>query len=605
MIKLLAIYLSALFLVALAPARIASFQFLNISKAIQFEIDPTSPATSVEKDFMAIQKNPKESKNFASLNEYVGKPYVPRRNFAQTSRPVLDYSQLVRTDSWAYLMLTGPVELKQGLALTDVHRIEIHRENRGQIFEFGEVDIQKGTYQIQLASLEGHICGKLRGNRDEVVGQGCFALERVKAGSNGPLRGPLLSVEKTQDLLAQKSAPASLEIPVAMADKKPSSSETKGSQLFREPIPRREVRNRIIGFYDYDNPQAKPLNAQVESTTGALEDGASTTIVTISAPQYPLTRTVANAYTPSRGAVIPPKQALNALRQLADETGATVPGQRIAGTIWGRTMNEGRSVAGRSVELEGSDAKPVYLNEFYIPDPNQKTTASHGLYAFVGVPEGEYSIRATAGNQFAGFQNVSVRENALALGDIDSTERRRPTRLALYDLVNKTSQSAVVTLQNYEEDLIVEDGQADVNVIDNYDTAFALVNPLNKKYLTAQYILNPGEDLYNMPLVSSGWVEQVLSSAKLQRPVRSKIVLGIGSQKPYRVEAVGSKEAQIIYFDSEGQIVEGEYGVAGGGFFVIDPEDGINEYAIQTVGEKSLRVIYMPTLPNVLNVIQL
>ena len=108
-----------------------------------------------------------------------------------------------------------------------------------------------------------------------------------------------------------------------------------------------------------------------------------------------------------------------------------------------------------------------------------------------------------------------------------------------------------------------------------------------------------------MPLVSSDWVEQVLSSAKLQRPVRSKMVLGIGSQKPYRVEAVGSKEAQVVYFDSEGQIVEGEYGVAGGGFFIIDPEDGINEYAIQTAGEKSLRVIYMPTLPNVLNVIQL
>lgn len=596
-------------MVTLIPAQISSFTFINIGKAIQFEIDPTSPATSVERDFMAVQKSRIETKNFASLNDYVGKPHFPRKPLAQASRPAIDYSQIVRSDSWAYLNLSGPVELKQGLALTDVHRIEIHRENRGQILEFGEVDIQKGIYQIQVMSLEGYICGKLRGMRDEVVGQGCFALERVKAQKEGSqktlLKGPLLSVEKTQDLLAQKSAPSSFERPVALIDQKPPESEVKRAQLFREPVTRREAQNRVISYYDYDNPQAKPLDAKVESSTGGLEDESSTTIVSISVPNFPRTRTVANVYTPSRGAVIPPNPALNALRELANENLAGLPGQRVAGTVFGRTLSEGRSAAGRTVEIEGSDLKPIYLNEFYLPDPNQKTTASHGLYAFVGVPDGEFSLRAAVGNQFAGFQNVSVRENALSLGDIDSTERRRSARLAIYDLINKTSQSAVVTLQNFDEDLIVEDGHADVSVLDNYDTAYALVNPLNKKYLTAQYILNPGENLYNMPLVSSSWVEELLSNAKLDRPVRNKIVLGVGSQKPYRVEAIGSKEARIIYFDSEGQIIKGEYGVAGGGFFVIDPEEGVNEYAIQMAGEKSLRVIYMPTLANVINVIQL
>lgn len=612
MVKLLVIYFTALAICTFAPAKVSSYPFINLAQSVQFQIDPNSPAMSVERDFLettskAQVPTTQKSAQYTSLNEFVGKAYQPKRILAAEvpafTRPVLDYSKPVRADAFAQMTISGPLELRQGLALTDEHRIEIHRESKGSVVEYGDVDIEKGTYAIKLSNMEGHVCARLRGSRYEIIGEGCFSLDRVKGLNKSTTQGPMLSVSRYKDVLAfsdEYKEPAALPVKVAEASKE--NSEPK---LYREPASRPTAQARVIDFYDSDNPEARPLDAQFETAVQNTEDAGSTVVAMITARNHPPARIVANNHTPSRGAMIPNNKAFNSLNSLGVDAGYAPAGAR-GGTAWGQTRREGRAVAGVQVAIEGrGDLKPLYLNEFYIPDPNQKSTASHGLYTFVGLEDGEYAIKATQNNKFMGFQNISVRENTLALADIDSTERKRPVRIAIYDLINKTSQSAVATLQNYEEDVVVDGGQADVNVQDNFDTAYAMVTPLSGKYMSAQYVLNPGEDLYNFPLVSSEWVESILSQARLERPVRNKVVLGIGAQKPFRVEAVGSKTAQVVYFDSQGQVLEGNFGSAGGGFFILDPEDEVNEYAIQAAGEKSVRAVYMPTLPNVLNVIQL
>jgi hypothetical protein len=80
--------------------------------------------------------------------------------------------------------------------------------------------------------------------------------------------------------------------------------------------------------------------------------------------------------------------------------------------------------------------------------------------------------------------------------------------------------------------------------------------------------------------------------------------MGLGPQEPFKAFAVGSEKAQVIYFDSNAQIVEGAFGPAGGGFLIIDPEEHVVEYAIQKATQKNLRVVYMPTQPGVLSVIR-
>ena len=615
MAKLLGIYFTALALFTFVPTKVSSFPFINLAQSIQFEIDPDSPVISVEKDLLVTKDVREVPLKFTSLNEVVGKQIAEKRVVAAvqtvqqqpTPRAVLDYSKTVRADGLAQMTISGPIELKQGLALTDEHRIEIHRESKGSVVEYGEVDIQKGTYAIKLSNIDGHICARLRGSQYEIIGEGCFSLDRVKGLNKSTNQGPMLSVSRYKDVLAFSDNYKEPETPKYALNELPKKTDDGAPQpqLRRERGSRPSAQAGIIDFYDSDNPEAKELALKVQTSVGNTEDSGSTVVATLWAPNHPAVRTVANAGTTSRGAPLPNNKATDALRKWAEDAGVVPPGTR-GGTVWGRTMSEGRAVAGAQVEIEGrDDLKPLYLNEFYIPDINQKATASHGLYTFVGVSDGEYSIRATQNNKFMGFQNISVREDALALGDIDSTERKRPVRIAVYDLINKTSQSAVATLQNLEEDVVVEGGQADVAVQDNFDTAYAMVNPLDKRYMTAQYMLNPGEDLYNFPLVSSSWVESILSQAKLERPVRNKVVLGIGSQKPFRVEAIGSRTAQVIYFDSQGQVLDGKFGSAGGGFIILDPEDEVNEYAIQAAGEKSVRAVYMPTVPNVINVIQL
>jgi hypothetical protein len=624
LIKLLAIYFLTLTVLTLAPAKVSSYPFINLARSIQFEVDPNSPVISVEKDFLESEDSAGILTKTANLNEIPAKKPILEQTIAtqyqiestkvqsSLAHPMIDYSKEVRLDILSQITVSGPLELKQGLALTDEHKIEIVREYKGNVVEYGDIDIEKGVYAIKLSNLEGNICARLHGSRYEIIGEGCFTLERIKNLNKSVTVGPLLSISRYKDVLAfsdkyrEPPSPAPLETKQLPFKLKEQTQETDSPiMLARSAAPRPSAQSRVIDFYDSDKPEAEPLVTLIQNSVQNTEDSGSTIITRLSAPNHLPTRIIANNRTPARGASIPNSSAINSLRSLAEDSGS-VSADAPRGVAWGRAMAEGRAVAGAQVEIEGrDDIRPVYLNEFYIPDVNQKSTASHGLFAFVGIADGEYSIRAMQNNKFMGFQNISVREGELAIADIDSTERRRSVRIAIYDLINKTSQDAVATLQNYQDDVVVSGGQADVNVQDNYDTAYAMVTPLDKKYLTAQYLLNAGDDLYNFPLIESRWIELILSQAKLQHPVRNKIVIGLGSQKPFRVEAIGSKTAQVIYFDSQGQVIEGNFGVSGGGFFILDPEDEVNEYAIQAAGEKSVRAVYMPTMPNVLNVIQL
>lgn len=598
--QLLIIYFAGLLIVTLWPARVSSIPFINISEALNFEIDLDSPVLAAEEDLLSYQEQKTNSRSvqLPNLNESVRKPAAQQPQsyrLADYSKNILDIHNSIG------VTLKGPLELKQGLALTDENRIEIHREEKGRVIEYGDVNIENGTYAIKLSSLDGHLCARLRGSTHEILGQGCFALDQVKRQNKSAKSGPMLSVSKYQDVIALSKSNKEIEL--------------AANDLPSQPLPREKTKAptthkttyQIYDYYDYNNPDPKPVaDLSVANSVDGQEDAESTLVTSISSPGYVPVRVVTNSNTPKRGVAIHRKSTQLAAYNIARDAGFAALSGVQSGTIWGRAAKDGQPIAGADVMIEGrDDVRPLYLNEFYIPDPNQRVTASHGIYTFMGVPDGEYALRAQVGNQFLGFQNASVRSGTMAVADIDSTIRKKNVRISLYDLVSKVSQPAVVTLQNYEEDLVIDDGHADVQVQDTEEIVFGIVNPLNRNYLTAQYSMKSEDELYNFPLIEKDWLESLLVQARLNQAIKSKIVLGIGAPEPYRVTALGSESAQVIYFDSNGQIIEGSYGQAGGGFLILDPEDHVVEYAIQSATQKNVRVHYMPSQVGVVSVIQM
>lgn len=590
--ELIVIYFTGLIAVSAWPSKVSLSSFVNISSGLHFKIDDQSPVVAAEKDLLALEKSENQNKQNQLWT-----------NLNQTTRPkpkavlakVVDYSRnLQDIENRLAVSIRGPIQLKQGLALTAEHRIEIHQEINGKIIESGDVDIDSGTYTIRVGDLAGKLCAKLKGERSELMGRGCISLDNLRTEKRSLATGPLLSVFKYQDLIAltesesQKISERTMLPEIESIEMKPS------------------LAHKVYDFYGYNSDQPRVIeNAKIENAVTGQESNSSYIVTSISAPGFMPTRIVGGAKTSRRGAPLLAMNAAKAMNEIARDAGYTDGDMNSRGTMWGRVMSEGQTVAGAEVSIDGDPgARPLYFNELYIPDPNQKVTASHGLYAFMNLTDGEYAVRADINNKFAGFQNVSVRTGAIALADIESTNLKREVKISTFDIINKSIQPSVATLQNYHEDVVLEEGQVELGMPLAADDYFAIIHPLNREYLTAQYRLSANEKNHQLPLIHREWMEKLLSQANLNRAIQSKIILGFGPQEPFRAFALGSSQARVIYFDSNAQVVAGNFGPAGGGFLILDPEQSVIEFAIQKSTTKQLDVNYMPTAPGVLSVIR-
>jgi len=585
------IYISGLLMVTFWPEQVGSTTFVNIANNIEIRIDETSPVLAAEKDLLAFQNSANENTQAGLMNL---NQQVPRLQASIQRVQLADYSKdLKDIQNPNRLFLTGPLQLNQGLALTSDNRIDVVREFEGQIFEVGQVDVNKGTYSIEISKMEGTLCAKLTGDRFEVMGKGCISLDQFKKLNRSVAMGPLLNVSKYQE--------------VAQIAESLRSVEVASQSLPQIEVPRMKpsVSHKIFNYYNSDQPNPPALeSAVVENSVDSSEDETSFIITEIKAAGFQAARVVSGGRTSRRGAPMVSDTAKKALFEIAQNAGYTDAGGMTRGFVFGRVNQEGRTVAGVDVQIEGRpDLKPLYFNELYIPDPNQKTTASHGLYTFMNVPDGEYALRAESANKFIGFQNASVRTGTMALADIDSTFRKREVQVATYDVATKVSQPSVVTLQAYEEDLVLDSGHGDILLSEIEDNSFVFVHPINRNFLTTQYLLQPGETHYSFPMIHKEWLENILSQAKLREAIQGRISMGFGPQEPFKVMAIGSESAKIIYFDTNAQVVEGDFGPAGGGYLILDSEENVTEFAIQRPSQKNLKVIYMPSQPGVVNIL--
>ncbi len=594
--ELIAIYFAGLFVVTAWPSKVTPRPFINITQGLQFNIDDKSPVVSAEKDLLSLEQKEIEDFNkakWSSLNQL-----GPRR-VAKFKPVIVDYSANLREiQNQRLVTLQGPLQLKQGLALTDENRIEIYQIQNNKIVEQGEVNISSGTYSIQLTQMEGQICAKLKTGYSEVMGSGCAKLNKAEASTHTNSKGPLLSISRYQDVfeLAENVNKVEKTNPIQAAQMAPIESIE----------PAQKLAGKIYDYYGYNSDQPRIIEKpQINNAVDNNESALSYLITQISAPNYVPTRVVSSRAAARRGVPLLAQNASKAMSDIARDLGYTESDMNSRGTLWGRVFANGKTVAGAEVSLDGvSGAQPLYLNELYIPDPNLKVTASHGLYTFMNLPDGEYAVRADIRNQFAGFQNASVRTGMLSLADVESTLVKSEMQISTYDLRSKVSLASVVTLQNYHEDVVLEEGVGEILAPQTNDHSFAITHPLDRNYLTTQHLVRAGERDLQFPQVHKDWMEGILSQAKLSRGINGKIILGFGPQEPFRVYALGSKTAQIIYFDSNAQVVEGNFGAAGGGYLILDPEEHVVEFAIQKSNSKQLDVTYMPTTPGVVSIIR-
>ena len=78
--------------------------------------------------------------------------------------------------------VTGPIELTQGLAITNEHHIEVRRSDEGVYREMGQVDLMKGSYSIDIDEASGAIVARLLDRSGLVLGEGSIRLSKLQVG---------------------------------------------------------------------------------------------------------------------------------------------------------------------------------------------------------------------------------------------------------------------------------------------------------------------------------------------------------------------------------------------------------------------------------------
>ncbi len=90
------------------------------------------------------------------------------------------------------------------------------------------------------------------------------------------------------------------------------------------------------------------------------------------------------------------------------------------------------------------------------------------------------------------------------------------------------------------------------------------------------------DDLVTVPLIRRDWLRQMIDIKQISLVPERGIVIGFVSGQPFRASLAGlPSDAQFVYFDAQGQLVDGDSGPAGGGFILFNTPVGLQTVLIK------------------------
>lgn len=467
-----------------------------------------------------------------------------------------------------FLRIQGPLEITGGLAVTNEHHIEIRRSDEGVLKELGKVDLTQGLYNIQIEGSTGTILARLVSKEGKIMGEGSFRLSQL-AIAKGSNQGPKIKIAPQPDF----SGVTTSAYNPAVMDSAPANTRVtfvKGAS---------EVLAKKDGLVAMDN----------------VAKGSST-ILRAAAPNHLQTASLIVSGQEFK-APLYPDSMIKALQDIVSQQRAT-SFDGAPTIIWGKASLDGKPVAGITVSVETDPSlQPIYFDQFMIPNSNLQSTSENGIFAFVSVTPGFYSLLATRGDAIFGYQNVMVEEGSVALGDVDATMKFESVPLRVYDAFTGEGRAAQITMQSLSEEVNVKDGLSMVNLPQISRLGMMRVQPEGSDYVAARYIYNDKDAFVHLPLVHWSWLSAIKTYLKIDDAPSAGFIVGFVPDENFEVYLAGYDQFEarhIVYFDMQGRILQNRKGIAGGGFILYNvPED---THEVVVVGERTQK-IYSRVIP--------
>lgn len=474
--------------------------------------------------------------------------------------------------------IVGPIEITGGLAVTNEHHIEIRRNDEGVLKELGRVDLVKGTYNIDVEQTTGTVVARLVNKDGKTLGEGSFRLNRIIGGTQNYLTGPKIKVEPHPDY--------SVAVLSAYNSKANETAPAQTRVTFVKGVSDVSVNREGI--------------ASMENVTRG-----SSTVMRAAAPKHLETTNLIVSGKESRSTLYPETMVQALLDIVAQDRNESTEGA--PSLIWGKVMLDGKAVAGIDVMVETApDLKPIYFNQFMMPDAKLTKTSDNGMYAFIHVPAGFHSLLATRSDSIFGYVNVVSEEGAVAQGDLEATMKNESVPLRVFDAFNGEPAKAEVTMQSLSEELQVEAGNATISLPHLNRFGLMRVHPEGTDYIPARYVYNDNDEFIHVPLVRWEWLRAIKTFLRINDSPSAAFIVGFVPDEDFEVflAAYDNFNPQdIVYFDMQGRVLQNRKGAAGGGFIIYNVPQDTHEVVVTGSRTRKVYSRVVPVEPNTLSVL--
>lgn len=328
-------------------------------------------------------------------------------------------------------------------------------------------------------------------------------------------------------------------------------------------------KNPIRTKASFDSNSVFEADPQGQLFIDGIAGGSSSFAMTESSDYYPSLHLITSGQQEALPLIS--KKTAKAMLEIIEQQLGYTDAQKNGAIVMGQVTANGRALSGADVMLEGfPDARPVYLNEVLIPDPQLKTTSGSGYFVFVHLPQGFYSLRAMRGPQFVGYGNVVNEDRAASFVELREANRFAPFDIRTYDAFTGAPVATELALQALHQTIQVTGyGQIEHPVIPQYTLLEA--TPATNEHVDAVYPYAGDAEFVHLPLIPRAWMDEKIAAAKINLVPGTGAIIGFSEQGGYEISLPHLPEksgAQVIYFDVQGHQVPAA--VENGGFMLLN-----------------------------------
>lgn len=460
-----------------------------------------------------------------------------------------------------YIM--GKLEIFHGLAMTNDHHIEIRRWDEGVLQEKGNVNLSEGSYHLKIKEPTGFILGRLVSKDGQILGEGKVRVSEIRRIHDEIFTGPKIKI-----------------LPVPGVHGLATNFYKSGSE---NPAPAQTKAQFLGGSVDMDVEK----NGVIASDL--LARGSSTLLRTQAPGFYP-TQQIIFSGTEFDNTLFP-ESYISALKKTVSEQRQYNLDDPQMPVIWGQVSQDGVGVEGIRVEIERfEELDVVYFNEFYLPDPQLRTTSKAGTFAILDPPEGFLSLIAKRSDQYYSHANTVVTGGMVSFVKMENTLKTENATVKVFDAFTGEDVSSRLTVQSLSEFVDV-DGIYTVTLPVVSRLSFLDAEPKSNQYFQASYYYNDSQAYIHVPMIQKAWIHSLMTQRRVNQDPNKSIVIGFVPEENFDAGLLNYSDysnENILYFDSRGNLTK-ERGVSGGGFILFNAPADLLEVGVQ--GDKSQKIL--------------